>query len=168
MTALPGERDLNFRLDTAGAAYVLKFANAEERRAHLELQHAALAHLARREPGLALQRVVPARDGSDLMAIASADGVEHWVRLLTFLPGRLWSEACARRRPSPALLASLGATLGAVDRGLADFDSAAAHRDRLRRPDREAPGRRRLDPRRRDRRRADRARDLGTGAAGGS
>jgi 4-aminobutyrate aminotransferase-like enzyme/Ser/Thr protein kinase RdoA (MazF antagonist) len=129
VTALPGERDLNFRLDTAGAAYVLKIANAEERRAHLELQHAALAHLARREPGLALQRVVPARDGSDLMAIASADGVEHWVRLLTFLPGRLWSEACARRRPSPALLASLGATLGAVDGGLADFDSAAAHRD---------------------------------------
>lgn len=129
MTPLPGERDLNFRIDAADAAYVLKIANVRESRAQLELQHAALVHLARREPGLALQRVVPALDGADLVAFAGSDGAPHWVRLLTFLPGRLWSEACARRRPPATLLASLGATLGAIDRGLADFDAEAAHRD---------------------------------------
>lgn len=129
MTPLPGERDLNFRIDTAGTAYVLKIANALERREQLLLQHAALAHLARREPGLALQRVVPALDGSDLLAIAGSGGELHWVRLLTFLPGRLWSEACARRRPSAALLGSLGTALGTIDRGLTGFDAPAAHRE---------------------------------------
>ncbi len=129
MTPLAGERDLNFRLDAAGATYVLKIASVEERREQLELQHAALAHLARREPGLALQRVVPASDGAELVAIAAPGGERHWVRLLTFLPGRLWSEVSSRRRPSSALLGSLGATLGTIDRGLADFDAAAAHRD---------------------------------------
>lgn len=108
---------------------MLKIANARESRAHLELQHAALAHLARREPDLALQRVVPAVDGAGLIAVEGADGATHWARLLTFLPGRLWSEACARRRPSAALLASLGTTLGAIDRGLADFQAEAAHRE---------------------------------------
>jgi len=129
VTPLPGERDLNFRIDTAAAAFVLKIANALERREQLELQHAALAHLARCEPGLALQRVVPALDGSDLLAIAGSGGELHWVRLLTFLPGRLWSEACARRRPSAALLGSLGTALGTIDRGLVGFDAPAAHRE---------------------------------------
>jgi len=128
-TALAGENDLNFRIDTPAGSYVLKIAHAGERREHLELQHAALAHLARREPGLALQKVIPALDGADLLTIAGPDGEHHWVRLLTFLPGRLWSEVCTVRRPPPALLESLGATLGTLDRGLAEFDSPAAHRE---------------------------------------
>ncbi len=124
---LPGEHDLNFRIDAGGASYVLKIAHAGESRENLELQQAALAHLARRETGLALQRVVAAPDGATLVeeeapagAARAAEG-KHWVRLLTFLPGRLWSEVNARRPPRAALLESLGATLGAIDRGFADF-----------------------------------------------
>lgn len=126
---LPGERDLNFRLAAAGECYVLKIAHAGESRENLEMQHAALAHLARREPGLALQRVVPARDGEALVAVESPAGARHWVRLLTYLPGRLWSDVNARRPPRTPLLESLGATLGALDRGLADFDPPAGRRD---------------------------------------
>ena len=124
-TALAGENDLNFRIDTPAGSYVLKIAHAGERREHLELQHAALAHLARREPGLALQKVIPALDGADLLTIAGPDGEHHWVRLLTFLPGRLWSEVCTVRRPPPALLESLGATLGTLDRGMGSVPPGA-------------------------------------------
>jgi 4-aminobutyrate aminotransferase-like enzyme/Ser/Thr protein kinase RdoA (MazF antagonist) len=80
-------------------------------------------------PGLALQRAVAAQDGATLVEVAALTGARHWARLLTFLPGQLWSEVAARRRPRAALLESLGATLGAIDRGLAGFESPAARRD---------------------------------------
>jgi 4-aminobutyrate aminotransferase-like enzyme/Ser/Thr protein kinase RdoA (MazF antagonist) len=66
---LAGERDRNFRLDTVHGSFVLKIAPAGETRAELELQHAALAHLATRAPELGLQRVVPARSGATLVTI---------------------------------------------------------------------------------------------------
>ena len=129
---LPGERDLNFRIDSAGASYVLKIAHSGESRENLELQHAALTHLARRETGLTLQNAVPALDGGTLVEVEAPAGGppgRHWVRLLTFLPGRLWSEVSARRLPRAPLLESLGATLGAIDRGFADFRLPAVRRD---------------------------------------
>ncbi|MEO7795855.1 MAG: aminotransferase class III-fold pyridoxal phosphate-dependent enzyme, partial [Thermoanaerobaculia bacterium] len=52
-----------------------------------------------------------------------------WVRLLTFLPGRLWSELGAPTRRRGSLLESLGAMLGAIDRGLDGFAPAAARRE---------------------------------------
>ncbi|MEO8198282.1 MAG: aminotransferase class III-fold pyridoxal phosphate-dependent enzyme [Thermoanaerobaculia bacterium] len=128
-TELPGERDLNFHIADRGENFVLKIAHAGESGANIELQHAALAYLARREPGLALQRVVPALDGAELVEIQTPSGGRHWVRLLTFLPGRLWSELAAPTRRRGSLLESLGATLGAIDRGLAGFAPAAARRE---------------------------------------
>ncbi len=125
ISALPGERDLNFRVDAPVASYVLKIANVEEKRGDLELQHAALEHLARREPELVLQRARPAPDGTTIVAVTSATGERHLARLLTFLPGVLWADVHPH---SPALLESLGRVLGRVDRALADFEPAAALR----------------------------------------
>ncbi len=128
IVALAGERDLNFRIDSPGGTFVLKIANAEESLDHLEMQHAALAHLARREPALALQRALPASSGETIVREKSAAGAAHFVRLLTFLPGRIWSEVYRRATPRAPLLEGLGAVLGTIDRGLADFDSPAARR----------------------------------------
>ena len=104
---------------------MLKIAHAGEAREDLELQHAALAHLAQREPGLSLQRVVPALHGETVGEAESATGTLHLTRLLTYLPGHLWSEI---GRHSMPLIESLGTTLGTIDRGLADFDAPAAGR----------------------------------------
>ncbi|MBX7213414.1 MAG: aminotransferase class III-fold pyridoxal phosphate-dependent enzyme [Thermoflexales bacterium] len=125
VTELPGERDLNFRIQTAAGAFTLKIANAEEDRGDLEMQHAALAHLAARAPTLGLQRVIAARDGRSVLDVAAADGRHHLVRVLSFIPGRLWAHVHPHGMD---LLASLGAALGALDRGLADFDAPQARR----------------------------------------
>ena len=67
---LPSERDQNFALETAaGEKYVLKIANADEDRSVLGLQNAALAHVARRAPGLALARLIPTFSGEELATI---------------------------------------------------------------------------------------------------
>jgi 4-aminobutyrate aminotransferase-like enzyme/Ser/Thr protein kinase RdoA (MazF antagonist) len=127
VSELPSERDQNFLIvAAAGERFVLKIAQANEQRPILELQHRALERLAERAPGLAVPRVVRATDGSDLFAVMLPNGAEHFVRLFAWVPGRVLAETT----PHPsALLRSLGAMLGTLDRGLEGFAHPAAIRD---------------------------------------
>ncbi len=123
---LPGERDYNFYLKTeAGQAFVLKIAPADEHRALLEMQNAALEHLAARDASLALPQVRVTSAGEAIATVTSAAGTQHFARMLTYMPGMLFAEA---RPHSPQLLRSLGAALGKLDGGLRDFVHPAAQR----------------------------------------
>src|SRR5258708_18147850 len=85
-SALPSERDQNFRLQTAaGDRFVLKIANSTDDRALLDAQNAALAHVARRTA--LCPRVVPGVDGAAVAEIASTSGARHFVRLLSWIDG---------------------------------------------------------------------------------
>jgi len=122
---LPSERDQNFLLQTeSGGSFVLKIANALEGRDLLEAQHQALTHLARHTP--LCQRVVPTQAGEAMARIQSPAGANHFVRLVTYLPGVPFGSL---KRHSPELLDHLGRSLGQVDRALASFDHPAIHRD---------------------------------------
>src|SRR4051794_8119195 len=103
-TALPGERDLNFRLDAEGRRYVLKL---HRKRADLALEDAVLEHL-RDEPG------VP-------HILGTKDTPEHTVRLLSWLDGRPWADA-------PGDLESLGRTVARIDARLKGFEHPDLHR----------------------------------------
>ncbi|MGA6924448.1 MAG: phosphotransferase, partial [Desulfosarcina sp.] len=91
---LPSERDQNFRLDDAtGGRFVLKIANAGETREMLECQNLAMTHLAESGEGLfdrtdACPRVCRAPGGEDILSVSGSDGACHFVRLLTYLPGK--------------------------------------------------------------------------------
>jgi 4-aminobutyrate aminotransferase-like enzyme/Ser/Thr protein kinase RdoA (MazF antagonist) len=117
VTALPSERDQNFRI---GADHILKVANAGESRAFLEFQHAALARLRHASGGLEWPAVIPSRRGTE---IVEAGG--HLVRMLAWIPGTCFADV---RPHSPDLLASLGRALAQMDLALEGFDSPAAHR----------------------------------------
>jgi 4-aminobutyrate aminotransferase-like enzyme/Ser/Thr protein kinase RdoA (MazF antagonist)/murein DD-endopeptidase MepM/ murein hydrolase activator NlpD len=122
---LPGEKDRNFLIERAsGERFVLKIANAEENREILELQNAVLEHLAARGVQ-GVQRVITTRSGESIATVRGSGGGAHFVRLLTYLPGKIWAEA---RPHTPELLASLGRLLGSVDAALSGFDHPAAHR----------------------------------------
>lgn len=117
---LPSERDQNFLLTTRdGERFVLKIANGTEERALLDAQNAAMAHVA---PLGLCPNVVPTREGDAV--VREPDG--HFVRLVTWLPGRPLSTLTSH---PDALLEDLGRRLGQLDRALADFDHPAAHRD---------------------------------------
>lgn len=123
---LPSERDQNFRLrDPSGAQFVLKIANRDEAPEVLDLQNQAMRFLAERVPSLAWPRVIAARSGQDIVAVAAENGDAHWVRLLTWVDGV--SFAGIRPR-SPELLSSLGRALATVDSALEHFSHPAAHR----------------------------------------
>ena len=121
--ALPGEHDENFHLITAdGRQLVLKVMHPARERSLVELQCAALRHLARTAPDLLLPRVVESLTGRDV-SLASTRGRLVW--LLTFVPGTSLAEARPR---SLDLLSSVGRLLGRLSAGLAAFSHAGAER----------------------------------------
>jgi 4-aminobutyrate aminotransferase-like enzyme/Ser/Thr protein kinase RdoA (MazF antagonist) len=124
--ALPGEYDSNFHLVAEdGAEFVLKVMHAGYRAELVEMQIAALDHLAARAPDLALPRVRPSRSGERFVSVAAPDGPRlAW--MLTYLPGTLLAEANPH---APELLASLGELLGQIDAALSDFTHPAATRE---------------------------------------
>ncbi len=129
---LPSERDQNFRLTAAdGKAYVLKLANSTERREVLDFQNQAMMHVAAKrnlfdKDTPVVPDVFATTAGEQISAVAGVDGTTHFVRLLTFLPGK----PLALVRPHDAnLLASLGRFFGNLDHALQDFDHPTTHRD---------------------------------------
>jgi 4-aminobutyrate aminotransferase-like enzyme/Ser/Thr protein kinase RdoA (MazF antagonist) len=111
---LPGEFDDNFHLVAAdGAEYALKIMRPNCQREFVEMQCAALQHLA----ALPVPRVC----GS---IKATADGRLVW--LLSWLPGRLLAET---KPHTPEMLSSLGRLLGWLNAALASFDHPAVHRE---------------------------------------
>jgi 4-aminobutyrate aminotransferase-like enzyme/Ser/Thr protein kinase RdoA (MazF antagonist) len=120
---LVSERDQNFLVTTADAQYVLKIANVAEERHFLELQNATLKHCAKVDPTLGVPKLIPSKSKSDLVDWTASDGI-HAVRLLTYLPGKLFSSA----KKSPQLLASLGTFMGRLSRAMQGFGHPVAHR----------------------------------------
>jgi len=123
---LPGERDCNFHLETeAGEEFVLKIAPAVEQSDILDLQNKALEHLVAHDPSLLLPQVRVTAGGETIATVTSADNTMHFVRLLTYVPGRVLAETGPH---TPELLHSLGSMMGKMDRALQDFTHPAAHR----------------------------------------
>ena len=121
---LTSERDQNFLINANdGRQLVLKIANASEDESFLIAQQAALAHLA---PRVAITpHVLPAVDGSSLVALEGPAGTRYPVWAITWLPGTPLAGGPKRRQ----LWLDLGRAVGALSRGLSDFDHPAVHRD---------------------------------------
>ena len=119
---LASERDQNARIVAGSAEYVLKIANAAEDPAQIALQNATMAHLAR--AGVAgLPRLIPTLAGADCAEV-DAGGKTCLVRMVSWVAGQPLSQAPR----STTQLASLGAFMGRLTRGLQGFGHPAAFR----------------------------------------
>jgi 4-aminobutyrate aminotransferase-like enzyme/Ser/Thr protein kinase RdoA (MazF antagonist) len=123
---LPSDRDQNFLLTTedSGRRCVLKLAHAGEDRGILDFQNRILEHLGR--AGFPVSKVLFSRDGREVVETPGENGVTHFTRLLTWLPGKVLSGVNPQL---PPLLRSLGAYLGSMDRALEDFSHPAQDRE---------------------------------------
>ena len=122
---LPGERDRNFHLkDAAGREFVLKFANPAEEAGFRAMQIAALRHIERVDPGLAVPRMVGLPGGAFETAVEHRSGVIQQARLLTWLRGVPIGDAV----PGRAQREAYGAALARLQGALASFsDPASGH-----------------------------------------
>src|SRR4029453_17033405 len=97
-----------------GGPRVLKVMHPARARALIDLQSAALEHIAAKAPEVTLPRVCRALDGATIAAVEDA-GAHRLVWMLTYVPGRPLAEA----RPHTAeLLGSVGRLLGEMGHGL--------------------------------------------------
>ena len=116
MEPLAGERDCNFKAVTDSGTFVLKFANPAEALGRLEMQQAALRHVARWDPELPLPKPVATSEGP-LVGTATVAGVTVGVSLRSFLPGDLVDDVS----PVPGLVAEINRTLAKLDLALRTF-----------------------------------------------
>jgi 4-aminobutyrate aminotransferase-like enzyme/Ser/Thr protein kinase RdoA (MazF antagonist) len=82
---LDSERDRNALVD---GAFVLKVSNPAEDPAVVDMEVAAVKHLAEVDPGLRVPQLVPALDGEDVVMVTDRSGRRCQVRLITVVPGR--------------------------------------------------------------------------------
>ncbi|WP_433850752.1 phosphotransferase [Brucella pseudogrignonensis] len=115
---LSGEKDSNFRIRTeAGADYLLKVVSPGEDPAVTNMHTLALRHVAQRDPGMPVQRVVPDLQGRGDFEIVCSPGDRRTVRLVTFTKGAL-----QRKTPQTARQRrNIGAMLARLQLALEDF-----------------------------------------------
>ena len=120
---LAGERDQNFRVDTAGGQrFLLKISNPADDRPVLEMQAAALRHIERVDPGLPVMRVLPTAAGQPWAEVPGPGDGTYLARLFTFLPGQVTSNTAL----TPAAMRSHGQTTARLGRALRGFFHPAA------------------------------------------
>lgn len=115
--SLSSERDLNFRVKTADSTYVFKISNADEDIGVIDFQTKALRHIEKRDPSLAVPRVVLTKAGEPYTTVRFEDGTDHIVRVLTFVAGTMINDVAK----TAVLRRSLGQFLGKLDLALRGF-----------------------------------------------
>ena len=120
LAPLAGEYDLNFAVHQDGViSHVLKVMRPGCDPSFIEMQCQALDHMAKRDPSLAVPRVVRTQSGGLFAACADEQGAERLIWLITILPGRLYSEIS----PHPLyLVRQVGTALATFDIALKGFD----------------------------------------------
>lgn len=118
LTPLPGERDLNFRLDTPdGRRFVVKASSPDEVDEILDIEVDLVRHIARMTDGFAPD-VVPTTDGAFIVRCTDSSGRAQRLRVVEYLEGGL----LAHTRPrSEALLHDLGRRLAELDSALGAY-----------------------------------------------
>jgi 4-aminobutyrate aminotransferase-like enzyme/Ser/Thr protein kinase RdoA (MazF antagonist) len=123
---LAGERDQNFRVDSAdGRRFLFKLSNPADDLAILAMQAAALGHIEVVDPGLPVMRVRPAVAGEPWVEVPGADGRIYPARLFTFLPGQVTANTALTTEALWAhgqITARLGRALRGFFHPVADYE----------------------------------------------
>ena len=123
LVAYPGEEACNTAVRTTTGHFMLKLLPSCPHEL-TELQAAAFEHVALRTKGVAIPNLVRTVRGERTVRARFDDGDRSGL-LTTFLAGRAFASTSPVRQ---ALLRSLGAQLGTLDRALLDFAHPAAQR----------------------------------------
>jgi len=116
-TVLVSERDQNFRLKSNdGTRYLLKIANAAEDAEALRFENAALSHIERVAPGFPVPRVIAAKDGEEMVSFSLPSNA-HWLRVISWLPGRSLRDI----ETTDSMRRELGSSLAHLGRSLRGF-----------------------------------------------
>lgn len=123
---LAGEVDLNFSVKTSeGQRFVLKISSAQASKSEITFQTALLQHVQNQVLPFAVPQPISTLAGEQLIAIQDDEDNTRWMRLQTWVDGRMLDELNPR---SSSLLEDWGRTAAHLNRALTGFDHPQAHR----------------------------------------
>ncbi|MEH6592031.1 MAG: phosphotransferase [Halioglobus sp.] len=121
---LVGERDQNFQLQAAhGKNYVVKIAGQDEDPDITDFQVQALLYLEQGNPLIPVPLIVRTNTGANISKIGGADGVNHAVRVVSYLDGIPYGEGTP---PDTSHLQKIGSFMGEMVNALKGFDHKAS------------------------------------------
>lgn len=122
---LPGDEDENFRIKTPkGGVFILKIAHQDTSYKHLSFLNKLSGHLDKKNISVEIPKVIPSITGNKITEI-EIDGHKRYVRLITFIAGRIWSTILPKTH---TLREQLGEKAGEITNQLLDFKHPAARR----------------------------------------
>ncbi|MGB5436604.1 MAG: aminotransferase class III-fold pyridoxal phosphate-dependent enzyme [Maribacter sp.] len=125
--ALPGELDFNFKIiPKQGACYILKVSRPDENLAYLDFQQKLLQHIEAQHTDIVAPKVIIDMHGNAISSYSDESGNHRNIRLLTYIPGRIWSSVNPQL---DALQTSLGQQCGKLSTALLGFGHPLASRD---------------------------------------
>lgn len=126
VTKLDGYEDFNYRIKAADASYILKVSRPNEDEEYLDFQQKLIQHIESSDTSIIAPKIVKSVDGNTLSSFIDASGNKRFVRMLTWIPGRLWSGVNPHTKQ---LRIELGELCGKMTNALASFDHSHSKRD---------------------------------------
>ena len=124
-SSLPGYIDFNFRIKIENEeGYILKISRPEENKKYLDFQQHLLQSIKASDKNLIAPRVITDKNNNSISEITDGFGKKRFVRMLTWVSGRVWSSV------NPQLedfRFSLGEQCGILTKALQSFDHPEAH-----------------------------------------
>lgn len=124
---IPSEVDAVFRMSEAESRADYLFRIADNQDGIVDLQAAALIHVAETAPELPVSAVLPGRTGDTVIALPSLHGEQHAAFATSFLPGKPLTTFA----PPQAIRARIFEKLALLDRALENFCHPSAERSLL-------------------------------------
>ncbi len=123
---LQGEIDINYKISTKNSQdYILKISRPDSTSDYLDFQIKILKFINSKNKNLPLSKIVLNKKRKDITEIQDNYGDKRIVRLLKWIPGRLWSSVNPQL---DCLRYSLGEKSGNITKLLKGFDHKIAHR----------------------------------------
>ena len=124
-TALAGDEDANFKVvDTDNRSYLLKIATKDSAKPFLDFQTEILNHLEKTSIEVSLPK--PIKNANyETISTTQINGETRHIRLLTWVPGRLWFDINPK---TSKLRIDLGAAAGQLTTALKTFNHPEAKR----------------------------------------
>lgn len=124
---LQGEIDINYKISTKNSQdYILKISRPDSTSDYLDFQIKILKFINSKNKNLPISKIILNKKKKDITEIVDSYGNKRILRLLKWIPGRLWSSVHPQLDD---LRYSLGEKSGNITKLLKGFDHKIAHRE---------------------------------------
>ncbi len=127
LSILPGEIDFNYKVETnTGDSFILKVSTSNTAENALIFQNALLTHLDNDQNEITTPKILSTKNGENLLKITDEENQHRFVRLYSWIEGRVWNIVSPK---TTELKTQLGRYGGILTKALSTFNHLYARRE---------------------------------------